>query len=226
MTSRDLIAVIPAAGPGSRMGTTIPKLFLEVKDGLRICDFLLARVATVTCQVHLVLSPEGLAHFEALGRPAPPGVDLTYSVQPKPDGMGDAVFGAREYWRTAPHLLIVWGDQLGVSARTLARTAARQCDSTAPSLTLPLVHSRAPYVHYELDASTWLRVAQAREGDECPPHGLSDVGTFALSTEGLDGAWQRYSSLPESRGARTGELNLLPFFAHLARREGFALQIV
>jgi bifunctional UDP-N-acetylglucosamine pyrophosphorylase / glucosamine-1-phosphate N-acetyltransferase len=226
MKSRDLIAVIPAAGQGSRMGTSIPKLFLEVQDGLRICDILLARVATVTWRVHLVLSPEGLAHFEALGRPAPSGVHVTCSVQQKPHGMGDAVFGAREYWCAARHLLIVWGDQLGVSAETLARTAARQCGSTAPSLTLPLVHSQAPYVHYELDAATLLRVAQAREGDECPPHGLSDVGTFALSTEGLDSAWQRYSSQPESRGARTGELNLLPFFAHLARREAFALQIV
>jgi len=140
--------------------------------------------------------------------------------------MGDAVFGARRYWCTAPHLLIVWGDQLGVSGKTLARTASQQCGSTAPSMTLPLVHCEAPYVHYELNTGTLVRVAQAREGDECPPRGLSDVGTFAVSTLGLDAAWQRYLSQPESRGARTGEINLLPFFAHLARREGFAVQIV
>src|SRR5207248_2126148 len=149
MKSPDLIAVIPAAGQGSRLGTTLPKFFVEIKDGLRICDILLARVAAVTRDVHLVLSPEGHDHFEGLGRPAPPGVRVTCSVQQQP-----------------------------------------------------------------------------REGEECPPRGRSDVGTFAVSTEGLDAAWQRYLSEPESRGARTGEINLLPFFAHLARREGFAVQIV
>ena len=227
MTTPELIAVIPAAGQGSRLGTTTPKLFVEVKNGLRICDILLARVATVTRHVHLVLSPEARDHFEAVGRPAPPGVRVTCSVQQGPRGMGDAVFGARGHWGTARHVLIVWGDHLGVSATTLSRTVARQCGSTAPSMTLPLVRRQAPYVHYELnDTGTLLRVAQAREGDACPPHGLSDVGTFAVSTAGLDAAWQRYSSLPEARGARSGEINLVPFFAHLARREAFAVQIV
>ena len=93
-------------------------------------------------------------------------------------------------------------------------------------MTLPLVHIESPYVHYELRAGTLVRVAQAREGDACPPYGRADVGTFALTTEGLDTAWQRYFSQPESRGARTGEINLLPFFAHLARREGFGVNVV
>ena len=100
MKSPELIAVIPAAGQGSRLGTTVPKLFVEIKQGLRIWDILLARVATVTRHVHLVLSPEGLDHFEALGRPAPPGVRVTCSVQEQPRGMGDAVLGACEYWCT------------------------------------------------------------------------------------------------------------------------------
>ena len=64
----------------------------------------------MTRDVHLVLSPEGLDHFEGLGRPAPPGVRVTCSVQEQPRGMGAAVFGARGYWRTARHLLVVWGN--------------------------------------------------------------------------------------------------------------------
>ncbi len=226
MAAPELIAVIPAAGAGSRLGSTIPKLFVEVTEGRRICDILLARIATVTRDVHLVLSPEGLRHFDALGRPAPPGMRVTCSVQDQPRGMGDAVFGASVPWQTARHLLIVWGDQLGVSAETLRRTAGRQCAAAAQSLTLPLVRSRTPYVHYDLDAGTLVRVLQAREGDECPPEGLSDVGTFAVSTAGLGAAWGRYVSQPEARGARTGEINLLPFFVHLARREAFAVQVV
>ncbi len=226
MKAPDVIAVIPAAGDGSRLGTASPKLFVEITDGLLIYDILLLRLATVTHHVHLVLSPAGLRHFDALARPAPLGVRVTASLQDEPRGMGAAVFAARAHWRAARNLLIVWGDQLGVSPDTLARTVSRQSASPGPALTLPLVHRQTPYVHYELQGGTLLNVAQAREGDTCPPHGLADVGTFAFTAEGLDAAWERYLLRPEARGARTDELNLLPFLPHLAQREGFAVNIV
>lgn len=226
MTARDLVAVVPAAGAGSRLGVASAKLFVELRPGLRVCDVLLSRLATVTRDVHLVLSPHGVEEFDALGRPAPPGVHVTVSVQDRPRGMGDAVFGAHPHWSGWPHLLILWGDQLGVSTGTLARLAATARRAVVPSVTLPLVRSASPYVHYEFEAGTLSRVAQAREGDACPPHGRADVGTFALSTTGLAPAWERYLSQPEARGARTGELNLLPFFAHLSQREGFVVDVL
>ena len=226
MKPPELMAVVPAAGQGLRLGATVPKLFLDVGRGVRIYDVLLARLAVVTRDVHFVLSQEGLTQFERPGRPVPRGVRVTASLQDEARGMGDAVFGASAYWRDARHILIVWGDQLGVSEGTLRRVVLRHCVATSPTMTLPLVHRESPYVHYELKGGTLVRVAQAREGDACPTQGLSDVGTFALTTSGLEAAWQRYLLRPDARGARTGEINLLPLFAYLACHEAFRLNVV
>jgi bifunctional N-acetylglucosamine-1-phosphate-uridyltransferase/glucosamine-1-phosphate-acetyltransferase GlmU-like protein len=192
-----------------------------------VWDVLLARLASVTSRVHLVLSREGLDAYDRLGRPGLAGVDVTTSCQPIPLGMGDAVLGAIDHWRAARDVAILWGDQLGVSVDTLERTVSIQRAATAPSLTLPLVDVSEPYVHYELDAlGTLRRVHQAREGDACPARGRSDVGLFALSTSVIEHAWTRYAGTAEARGARTGELNLLPFFAFLSREAGVAVDVL
>ena len=226
MTS-ELIAVVPAAGRGTRLGIDVPKVFAELRPGVRVWDVLLRRLAAVASHVHLVLSDEGLALFDRLGRPGVDGVTVTTSCQPVPRGMGDAVFGAIDHWRAARDVSIVWGDQLGLSPETLARVVQTQREAPAPALTLPLVETLAPYVHYDLDArGTLRRVLQAREGDACPSHGLSDVGLFALSTVGLETAWARYVTTAQARGAITGELNLLPFFAFLSREDARSTRVV
>jgi bifunctional UDP-N-acetylglucosamine pyrophosphorylase/glucosamine-1-phosphate N-acetyltransferase len=83
---------------------------------------------------------------------------------------------------------------------------------------LPLVALDEPYVEYVFDASGRLdRVLQTREGDLCNPGGLGDVGSFLLSTAGLEKLWREYVSLVPG-GAVTGELNFLPFLVFLTRR--------
>jgi len=57
-------------------------------------------------------------------------------------------------------------------------------------------------------------VHQAREGDVCRRNGISDVGLFMLSATTLADHWRSYGSA--GRGSRTGELNFLPFLAHLS----------
>lgn len=223
----DWIAVVPAAGRGTRLGLEVPKVFLELAPGLTVWDVLLEEISEVVHSVHVILSPEGLAHYEALGRPSRAGVNVSTSVQRAPRGMGDAVFGAIEHWREATNVLVVWGDQVGVSRGTLARTVETQCRAARPTLTLPLIALPRPYVHYAFDVARHLvRVDQAREGDRCPENGLSDVGLFAFSVAGAASAFSRYAATNASRGARTGELNLLPFFAHLSVCEGFAVRVV
>ncbi len=223
----DLMAIVPAAGRGTRLGLETPKVFVELEPGLTAWAVLLEALSSVVGEVHLVLSPEGIAHYDALGRPARAGVRVTTSLQREPRGMGDAVFGAIDHWRSARNVLVLWGDQVGLSRRTLALTADTQRAATPPSVTLPLIAAPGPYVHYVFDAARRLvRVDQAREGDACPEAGLADVGLFAFSVAGAEPAWMRYVTTSSSRGARTGEINLLPFFAHLSMNEGFAVHTV
>jgi bifunctional N-acetylglucosamine-1-phosphate-uridyltransferase/glucosamine-1-phosphate-acetyltransferase GlmU-like protein len=222
-----MIAVVPAAGRGSRLGTDVPKVMVEIAPGVRIVDVLVARLSTVVDRIHLVLSADGLAHFQKAPPPIGANVTLTASVQAEPRGMGDAVFAARDVWRDTRDLLVVWGDQLGLSRDTLANTVSTQRAATRPTITLPLVERDAPYVHYDFDpAGRLTRVLQSREGDICPPRGLSDAGLFALSTNDLEAAWARYLATRAAIGAHTRELNLLPFFAHLSTRENFAVGVI
>lgn len=222
----DLIAVVPAAGRGTRLGVDTPKLFTSITESLRVWDVLISQLASSVSRIHVVLSDEGLAYFEQHRPLVPTGVELSLSVQPVPRGMGDAVFGAIEHWRDARDVIVVWGDQVGLSRETLSRTVETQRSAPPPSITLPLVAMSHPYVHYAFVNERLDRVQQAREGDTCPPSGRSDVGLFAFSSVGIEAAWQRYLTRPESRGARTREINLLPFFAHLSTHDHFAVNVI
>ena len=91
-------------------------------------------------------------------------------------------------------------------------------------MTLPLVRGARPYVDYRFEGRRLAEVLQTREGDATRPRGWSDVGLFALSNAGLDGAWARFVATGGATGARTGERNFLPFLGWLAREEGFAVR--
>jgi bifunctional UDP-N-acetylglucosamine pyrophosphorylase/glucosamine-1-phosphate N-acetyltransferase len=82
-----------------------------------------------------------------------------------------------------------------------------------------------PYVEYELGPGGLTRVRQSREGDACTPGGLSDVGVFCLSTDGLAEAWQKYLAVADL-GATTGEVNFLPFLPYLSQVEGWSVDVV
>jgi bifunctional UDP-N-acetylglucosamine pyrophosphorylase/glucosamine-1-phosphate N-acetyltransferase len=117
----------------------------------------------------------------------------------------------------AESILVVWGDQIHVARDTIRR--ALDLHAGAPRrLVLPLVALSKPYVEYRFDdGNRLIAVLQSREGDECAPGGLGDVGMFVLSTGGLASAWSLYRRAPRL-GARTAEVNFLPFLVYLAQR--------
>jgi bifunctional N-acetylglucosamine-1-phosphate-uridyltransferase/glucosamine-1-phosphate-acetyltransferase GlmU-like protein len=203
-------AVIPAAGKGSRLGTTGPKILTSLNDKETIWSVLHARLAPLVDHIHLVLSPEGARDFPAL----PPHV--TCGIQPEPIGMGDAIFGARPSWEMYDAILIVWGDQVFVSTETLSR-ALRALSLPGRQAVLPLTRMTDPYVEYVFDGAKLNTVLQSREGDKTTPGGFSDVGTFLLATRGLTEAWNDYLS-KAAHGSRTGEINFLPFLPFLSGR--------
>lgn len=212
-----LCAVIPAAGRGSRLGAERPKILVPLVSPLTIWNVLQGRLQPFVDHIHVVVSPAGLPLFEAELAGVAGGPEVSVSVQPEPRGMGDAIFRGLPIWGGAENILIIWGDQVHVSAETLAACRAVHLSGTGPRCTLPLVALDEPYVEYVFGASGRLdRVLQTREGDRCSPGGLGDVGTFLLSTADLDRLWREYiSSVPG--GAVTGELNFLPFLVFLAR---------
>ncbi|WP_433429575.1 NTP transferase domain-containing protein [Nonomuraea sp. CA-141351] len=217
-----ICAVIPAAGRGTRLGQGIPKIMIEVAEGVTVWHLLLRRLRPWTERIHVVLSPDGEAPFRDLAAVEIGAGAVSVSVQERPTGMGDAIFGAAGHWAAYETILVVWGDQANLSPATVREVVAAH---PGKGLTLPLVPMAEPYVEYELSEGRLVRVRQSREGDECRPGGLSDVGVFCLATEGLGAAWERYTA-EAAQGAATGEVNFLPFLPHLSRAEGLPVTVV
>jgi bifunctional N-acetylglucosamine-1-phosphate-uridyltransferase/glucosamine-1-phosphate-acetyltransferase GlmU-like protein len=203
-----ICAVIPAAGRGTRLGASGPKILTPLTDRDTIWSILHAKLAPLVDHIHLILSPDGAKNFPAL--PA----NVTAGVQPSPVGMGDAIFRGHEIWSQYDALLVVWGDQLFVSSDTLSRAIAALV-TPSQSAIVPVTRMAAPYVEYVFTDGKLTQVRQTREGDMTTPNGFSDVGTFLLGTGGLKTAWDTYLA-QAPRGAGTGEINFLPFLPFLS----------
>jgi len=223
--SKGICAVIPAAGRGTRLGLNVPKLLAPIDPETTIWSILRGKLLPNVDRIHLVVAPQWAGMFQALLASDPQSDRLSFSVQAEPRGMGDAIFGAAKYWGDAKTLLVVWGDQIHISADTLKRALAGHRGECGRHCTIPAVLMDRPYVQYCFDASGGLtEIRETREGAKCDAIGFSDVGTFALEVDGLDRAWQAYQ-LEGKAGACTGEVNFLPFLPYLAR-DGWSISRV
>jgi bifunctional UDP-N-acetylglucosamine pyrophosphorylase / glucosamine-1-phosphate N-acetyltransferase len=211
-----LYAVIPAAGKGSRLGLDRPKILAPLTGTETVWTVLSRKLGPFVDCINLVMSPLAKAHFESILASAQGGRPVFISLQQEPRGMGEAIFCGYPVWREAEHILIIWGDQIHVSSRTLEACCATHMAGTGPRVTLPVVQLEQPYVEYRFDGQDQLlAVLESREGKVCSPGGWGDVGTFLLSTQGLLDMWERYRVTMPTGGV-TGELNFLPFLVFLA----------
>jgi bifunctional UDP-N-acetylglucosamine pyrophosphorylase/glucosamine-1-phosphate N-acetyltransferase len=218
-------AVVPAAGRGSRLGLDGPKILVPVDAGVTVWDMLRAQLAPHVDRLHVVVSPAGEPAFAAAVAGGPAGPPVSVSVQPAPTGMGDAILGCAPHWDRYDTILVVWGDQVHVSGATVAEVLRVHAAGRGPRCTIPLVRPAEPYVEYRFDGRTLTEVRQSREGDECAPGGLADVGVFALSTAGLSAAWSAYAAAGAAGGV-TGEVNFLPFLPYLSGTAGWPVRPV
>lgn len=238
MAEPGVYAVVPAAGRGRRLGAGTAKIMVEIADGVRLWHLLHRRLRPWVAHLRVVVAPDTEAAFRDLAAAEIRAGEVSVSVQDQPRGMGDAVFGTAGDWAGHDAVLVVWGDQVGLSTATVGRVVAAHRRATAagrPGLALPLVALPDPYVEYEVtpaDAASeqdylvkLCGVRQSREGQPCRPGGLSDVGVFCLSTRGLAAAWQDYLAGAQV-GTATGEVNFLPFLPYLSQVRGWAVRVV
>lgn len=224
MREENIFAVIPAAGRGSRLGLDVPKLLAPLGFGRTVWTHLRDSLAGSAGHVHVVMSPAFSELMKEAAAESPRG-SVSVGVQLQPLGMGDAIFGAFDHWKHFRQLLVIWGDQAGLSAETLRRVIARHASGAGPRCTLPVVEAERPYVQYVFQGQSLVEIRQAREGALVDARGSSDVGVFLLETEGLAEAWQSYAATAAA-GAVTGELNFLPFLVFLSRRCGWTFETV
>lgn len=214
------VLIVPAAGAGSRLRTSTPKVLVPVA-GRPMLDHLLALYAPWVESLVVVAHPSFADAVRAHLR----GQRVAAAVVEQRDrtGMLDAVLLAAPAIPrdSADQVWVTWADQIGILPATLQRLADTMATG-GPAAALPTVRRRDPYIHFDRDASGRLTgIRQRREGDAMPDAGESDMGLFALSRDAFDRHLPAYASgvVP---GAATGERNFVPFVPWLAARASVA----
>jgi bifunctional UDP-N-acetylglucosamine pyrophosphorylase / glucosamine-1-phosphate N-acetyltransferase len=216
-------ALIAAAGRGTRLGYHLPKMLYPV-EGRPLVAWLAARLHGLVGVLTLVLSPEGQEAFDA-AHPAL-SVPLETVVQEAPTGMADAVLAAEARVTrdgAADTLVVLWGDQIGISRDTIVcALAVHARHALRPAITIPLAQVDAPYVHYEFDAAgasegRLQAVRQRREGDALPDVGLADCGCFVISPRLILPSLKRLAAAGLLTGRLSREQNFLQALPFLAR---------
>jgi bifunctional UDP-N-acetylglucosamine pyrophosphorylase / glucosamine-1-phosphate N-acetyltransferase len=207
------LLIVPAAGLGSRLGGSAPKL-LALVNGRPMLEHLLEMYLGVD-RVAVVVHPMAV---DAVGRLLGAAADVF--VQEQPTGMLDAILLARPAVETHEprRVLITWCDQIAIHPRTIARLIEATAPPADPPLVLPTCLQPDPYIHFERDGEgTIRRVLHRREGDSMPATGESDAGLFDLSRRAfLD--WLPEYARSVDAGSGTGERNFLPFIPWAAAR--------
>jgi bifunctional UDP-N-acetylglucosamine pyrophosphorylase/glucosamine-1-phosphate N-acetyltransferase len=210
------VLVLPAAGTGSRLGSSGSKVLHPVA-GRPMLAHLAALHAPWVDRWHVVVRPVDRDAVAAAC--AALGLAATIHEQPAPIGMLDAVLRPLDaVRREAPACVwITWCDQIGIRPETLARLADAPCGDGA-TLTLATCRTREPYIHLDRDAAGRVHyVRHRREGETMPADGETDAGLFALSAAAYLDELPRYAAAPDAAGAVTGERNFLPFLPWIER---------
>ncbi|MBI2833498.1 MAG: NTP transferase domain-containing protein [Acidobacteria bacterium] len=211
------LMIIPAAGLGTRLSAAVPKVLLPV-NGKPMLDILLDLYRGSVDRFLLVLNPltRGLVEAHCARRTERIDIDL----QPEPTGMLDAVLVAstRVQMLDVDRIWITWCDQAAVHPRTVARLAELEREHPDASLILPTVRRARPYTHLVRDSSGGIvGVKHAREGDDMPEIGESDMGLFSLSRKAYLQDLARFQ-VAENAGLQTRQRNFLPFVASESSR--------
>ncbi len=205
-----ITTIIAAAGRGTRLGYTKPKI-LYLINNKTILEILLEKFHAYSSKIIIITSPDGheIIQKELINLNFDVGF-VKLLVQNEPTGMADAVEIGLKHVKT-DFVNVVWGDQVGLQTSTIEKCIACLIENSINNcLCLPLVKVKNPYVHFELDEEGKLnKVLLSREGDNMPKFGFSDCGFFSFKTIDLK---KLLSNNKIIISEKTNERNLITLF--------------
>ncbi|BDC53186.1 hypothetical protein F183_A55010 (plasmid) [Bryobacterales bacterium F-183] len=214
----DWSVVIPAAGKGTRLGSSLPKILYPV-GGRPILAWLFDLfLPSISGPIVLVVAPWSKDAVQKAALELAGEDRVKIAVQEVPTGMGDAVeIGVTQV--TTQNVAVVWGDQVALRKSSIEAVFRVHEGPLQPAVTFPTVDRDQPYIHFERNADgNIVALRQAREGDPMPPVGESDTGFFCFQTLILQQLLAD-SRKNGQRGSATGEFNLLPILVDAAIRQ-------
>lgn len=209
--------VVPAAGIGSRLGSTTPKFLVPVL-GRPMIDWLADLCRPYVSTLVVVVNPQVASLTK--DRAWPENLRIEVRTQENPTGMLDAVLLGRDAAQapTVASVWVMWCDQVAIAPSTVRHLATLSVNHPDAAIVMPTLLRDDPYIHFDRDPSGRIvGVRQRREGDAMPARGESDAGLFSFSRQAfLD--WLPEYGRTVVTGNSTGERNLLPFIPWAASR--------
>lgn len=218
--SRETCLIIPAAGRGTRLGLTIPKVFCPIQENVSPFTLIMDATKCIQHDTCLVLSHDGLNYVKNHNNVLN-GENVVISIQESPIGMGDAVFSGYSYWEKFKTIIVIWGDQCSINYDTVEKAYSKFKEISGENkILIPLTKKKDPYVDYYFEDGVLTKINQSRELEKCRKEGFSDVGLFILSNTNLKSCWDSYLEHVQLGGI-TGEINFLPFLPYLCNKCGY-----
>jgi UDP-N-acetylglucosamine pyrophosphorylase len=128
-TKLDCQIIILAAGNGSRMSSSLPKVMHQV-DGKPMIERVLDNCASVSGDIVLVYSQILLEHL------TPYKHLCKLALQESPKGTAHAVDAAREYFSASKPIMVIYGDNPLITADIIQDLAKHQRSTNSAAVTL------------------------------------------------------------------------------------------
>lgn len=202
--------IIPAAGSGTRLQSSLPKVLSPV-NGRPMLHYIFQAYRDYVSRIVVVVKPS----FEKDVQAYVEGQEIPVEIarQESPTGMLDAILNAKPFlsgWEP-DRIWITWCDQIAVHPQTVLNLYEMSRHPKQYDLVFPTVHMNKPYIHLDRNSrGEIMNILHERECDIMPDRGESDMGLFSLSSHAYHNLLESFSK-QVMQGATTKERNFLPF---------------
>ena len=129
--------------------------------------------------------------------------------------MVDAVHASSRHWNNFDKIIVLWGDQVGISSKTI--NIIKKFKINAKTVLLPLVFKSNLYVQYIFKNKKLFMIKESRETNISDRFGYADVGLFAFHQKFLKNYLNKYLTIAD-KGLITKETSFLQFIIFLKNR--------
>ena len=174
---RKVTVIIPAAGKGTRLGFDKPKILYPFLGNTAL-EILYQKLKPISEKIIVIGNPEGapLINDHVLDK----RIDIEVVTILNSLGTADTVLSSNEVAKSAYDVLIIWGDQVGVTQKALKEIVFLHQKNQA-DLSMPTRLRKDPYIHLERDEKGVIKkVLRKRFNDIMPQFGENDTGVFVI----------------------------------------------